>query len=274
MLEKTVDTKKKRKRLAVWQREMIIARYAGARTRAQKEALAVDVHLTLPQLHGAAYRLGVSHPARGPGAAGRATRQPLLSGDAQPFGPTEEHYLRSEFGRLPIEQVAAFLNRSEPEVAYRARLLGLRKPIRFYDAQKAADWLGLPLERLRGLSDQGVDVHDLLGRLGRKVALVETIQLARWLTSDDGVRTLDTTIYDPFFVREVINSVRAVANGEAEFSPRWLSHGHTCLNPVAAAFGRFCAASADREPGDDPKCPARLLTLDQVKQMSSSFRRN
>jgi hypothetical protein len=265
---------RKRRRLAAWQRQLIIERYEGARTRAQKEELALLVTLSLPQLHGAAYRLGVSRPARGPRAASHKSRRSTPVAASGDFGADDERYLRSEFERLPIEQIAAYLGRSEPEVAFYARALGLRRPSRLYEAEKTARWLGLTMDGLVALRGQGVEVHELRGRLGRRIALVEAAPLARWITSEKGQARLAANTHDPFFTREVVESVQAVARGETSFSQLWVSHGHTCLNPVAATFGRFCLAPPGHEPGDDPKCSARLLSVADVKAMSSSWRRD
>jgi hypothetical protein len=171
--------------------------------------------------------------------------------DTLAWSAEDDRYLRDAWGETFIEQIAYMLNRTETAVAYRARELGLRNVPKYYDAKKVMMWLGLRPKELIALTKRGLELFPCCDRKGKvRITLVSTTSLARVLLRDNFWHKLvDLRNADRFFIKDIIESMVAIQNGDASWEPNcWVSHGHTCLNPYAeASFGWFFDGY-DRDP--------------------------
>ena len=188
---------KERARYSNWVKQQVKLRYPGCRTTEDKRQLALELGIldtdgqpSVPKLYNLASRLGATgrdDSQANPAAA--AAHDDRLKEREDPentvFSREAERYLRSEFGRRPIEWIAMHLRHTETAVAYYARQLGLRKPVKYWNARKVAYWLGVSVEELHALRNDGIDIypqHDVDGHL--QLEVVSTTSLARWLKDE------------------------------------------------------------------------------------------
>lgn len=159
------------------------------------------------------------------------------------FSQRDDEYLRQHWGEQFIEQIAFMRGHTETAIMWRARQLGLRQPVQYFDVEKVTAWLGIDQETLVRLGQPvGLKIHECCDQHHRvAIRLVEAVALARMLVRDGLFKELlARRDADEFFIREVIGSVADVRAGRQSFAHRWVSHGQTCLNPYSgASFGLF-----------------------------------
>jgi hypothetical protein len=244
-------------------------RYHLCRTTADKEALAQELGIgSVSKLYNLASRLG---------AAGReaeliqpeaASSEVLLREDPETttWSRAGDRYLKDEFGRRSIEDIAYHLGHSETAVLYRARHLGLRLPVKHWRLDKVALWLGLSPEELRGLSSEGIDIYPLGNRRGEVVIeVVSTTSLGRWLQMAKNRKRLGGKC-DLFFLLEIEESLEDLVNRKTTFERcKFLSHGHVCQNPFTDnSYGLFCTNNEKYLAGEDPRCTVRTLAIEDL----------
>ena len=164
--------------------------------------------------------------------------------DTLEWTESDDRYLREHWGKTWIEQIGYFLQKSEIAIAYRARTLGLRNVPKYWDVEKVAAWLGMEVKEVTMLlPHKGLEIRPCCDANGRlKITLVSTMSLARVLVKDAFWKVLvDRRNADRFFIKDVIESVAALQDGDATWEPTpWVSHGHTSLNPFSeTCFGWF-----------------------------------
>lgn len=239
-------------RYAPWQRQMVRERYPLCRTLHDKEQLAADAQIgSLQKLYNLASRLKVTQTAGGGNSAERGLNEAMdVARDPRrwriredpretEFSERDDQYLREHFGRQEIAAIALQCDHTEIAMSYRARKLGLRGPVRWWDMSHVLAWLGVSADELR---EMGVPLYPCCDRRGRiKIILVSTEDLVRVLTRGGRwQRLVAERDSDLFFITEVIESQLAVRGGHAEWEGTWVSHGHTCLNPFSGlSFGLF-----------------------------------
>ncbi|WP_217924755.1 hypothetical protein [Miltoncostaea oceani] len=256
-------------------------------TRADKIALQRRLGLdSLEQLYNLANRLGVTRSHQEQIAGSGSERQaPAFAAErltlredpaTTVFTREGDEYLRRHFGvdartRRHLEEIAFHLSHTETAIMYRARVLGLRRWCKYWQAEKIIAWTGLSETRLREL---GVDFYPCLDRDGQlAVTLVSTSSLMRLIAFDMAAdqpedeepeqRTGSSANHhaelvaagaDGFLLAELADLRREIDSGSDPWErSRWVSHGHVCLNPWAGlSFMLF-------DDGRDHKVPARGL---------------
>lgn len=255
-------------------KQLIREKYPFCVTLEDKQELAREAGIDhIHKLYNLASRLGVtrtnndafegaySRPLGAPGS--RRTRFADVS-----FSAADDRYLRRQFGRKQIADIAFFRNLPESALLYRARQLGLRRAARYWGEARVLDWLGIERGAWQAARQEGVDVFPLRNRQGKVATrLVSTTSLARWLIDDKRFVALVQAGADEFFVREVIESAVNVARGEQGWERcTFLGSDHLCQNPFAGvSFGLFCTKNERHEAGEDPKCSVRLLRIDDLR---------
>lgn len=262
--------RRQRTRYSAFVKEQVRQRYHLCRTTEDKEALARELGIgSVSKLYNLASRLG---------AAGRETElfqadavgaELLLREDPETIVWDEagDRYLRDEFGRRAIEDIAYHLGHSETAVLYRARHLGLRLPVKHWRLDKVSSWLGLELEETRALQAEGLDIYRLGNRRGEVVLeVVSTTSLGRWLSLKKNIKRLGRSA-DQFFILEIQESLRDLVAGETTFERcKFLSHGHVCQNPFTDnSYGLFCTNNDKYLAGEDPRCTVRTLAIEDLQ---------
>jgi hypothetical protein len=239
---------------------------------AQLGVIGADGEPDVARLYNAASRSGGARKKTGPAserddleaalAAARAPERLLLRDDpaALSWDDYLDGYVRRAFGKLEVELIALFLDRTETAVLHRARQLGLRRHPRGWSLEKAAAWLALDPDELReaGItfllgfpdgspSEEVVDAKALAARVSRQ------LRAAR----DRGA--------DLFFLAELADLCRNVRRSQLFESCQFLSAAHVCANPYAGPLmGLFCTNSSQHAAGENPNCLARGLELADV----------
>lgn len=181
---------------------------------------------------------------------------------------------------LRIEALAVLLDKTETAVAYHARQLGLRNVAQFYELERVRVWLDLSYPTARKPNE--VDELALLDKFSYGLlhpctdldgnvlcTLVSTAALARLFVeaelpvsdNDDRYARLRKQFMrkllaerwpDQFFIKELVEGIEAVGQGEAVFEPNpWISHGMTDLHPLSAGRGTFLFGPHDAARDDD-----------------------
>lgn len=263
----------RRAKYADWQKDLVRTKYPLCRTTRDKEALCREAQIsTLHKMYNLASRLGVtrthhdglqaSDGERGGDlydATTDATRLSLREIPSQTaFSEADDTFLRENFGSQTIEQIAFRCEHTTTAMSYRARVLGLRRPAKWWPAEQVEVWLGLAAADWAGLQAEGLELAELTNRQGKVVKrLVSTLSLGRWLTQGNRWQRLVSELgADEFFCRDIIESVDELR----EQTTRWegcafLSAGHVCMNPRAGiSMGLFCPNNERYEAGRDPNC--------------------
>lgn len=179
-----------------------------------------------------------------------------------------DKFLKSEFGRLGIENISYHLGHSETAILYRARHLGLRLPAKHWRLDKVARWLGLPEDKLKSLASEGIDIHQLANRSNEVVLeVVSLASLGRWIAQPGNTKRLkEEGDPDPFFLLEIKESMKDLSQKKTRFeSCKFLSHGHICQNPFTEnSYGLFCTNNEKYRAGEDPYCAVRTLAIEDV----------
>lgn len=168
------------------------------------------------------------------------------------FTPEDDRYIRRHFGSSPIEHIAYHRNHTETAIAWRARQLNVRKVAKYWPADKVAAWLGVSVPELFSLHRFGLDIFpccDIKGNL--TITLVSTTSLARLFSHEQAFTLLQQRDADKFFITEIQSSVRDIQTEQDTWEiNRWVSHGHTCLNPFSGiCFGLFYNGNDDKISG-------------------------
>jgi hypothetical protein len=270
-----------RARYSSYTKQQVRERYPLCRTTEDKRILAAELNIfdedgaaSVPKLYNLASRLK---------ATGRASADDLASAVANhddhlrhrqipeetEFTRDGDRYLRSEFGRRPPELIAKHLHLTETAVIYRARHIGLRKPVKYWPGRKVKFWLGnLSEAGLRKLAKEGVDIIPQADRSGHvQLEVVSTMSLARWMQVEGNLERLRARDADEFFILEILESVDDIVNGNVEFELcKFLSHGHICQNPFTeVSYGLFCTNTDRQRAGQDPRCSVRNLSIDDLR---------
>jgi hypothetical protein len=259
-------------------KDQVRKRYPLCRTTADKETLAEELGIgSVTKLYNLASRLRATGKEEDTDQrpdylteAHGATRL-LMREDPKTttFSNEADRYLKSEFGRRTVEAISYHLRHSETAILYRARQLGLRKPVKYWNAKKVAAWLGLSERELREeLVNEGVDIYPLGDRNGRLVLrVVSTSSLARWLSNNINLLRVQEANADAFFLQEILESTEELSDGKTTFeSCKFLSHGHVCQNPFTEnSFGLFCSNNERYQAGEDPRCTVRHLDIEDVR---------
>jgi hypothetical protein len=181
--------------------------------------------------------------------------------------------IKQDFGRKTSEFIAVGLGISETAVLYHARhlkrsingeLRQLRKLTKNWDARKVAAWLAIPLDELRALSREGIEIVPFHNRKGRLVhEIVTTTSLLRYLTTTGNKEKLLERGADKFFILELEETRQALLDGSDSFELcAFLSAGHVCMNSFAEnSHGLFCSNNERYEAGNDPRCSVRTLSI-------------
>lgn len=192
------------------------------------------------------------------------------------FSAEDDRFLKKHFGRMLIEEIAFQRDLPESAMLKRARELKLRRPTLYWQADRVADWLGMTMNELRAREAEGLDIFSLPGRHGEeKLAVISTTSIARWLLTDGRIEAFRKAgTADTFFLDELVGSIDAIRNGASAEVCRFLSPGHTCMNPMTGIrYGLFCPKT-DRHPaGGDPKCNMRDRRMDELADLARKARR-
>jgi hypothetical protein len=127
----------------------------------------------------------------------------------------------------------------------------------------------MEVPEFRLLADEGLDIYDFHdpknGRIIKEV--VSTTSLARWLTNKANIKRLETVDADEFFIREIMESVRDIADKKTEFERcKFLSHDHICMNTYTeGSFGLYCTNTDRQRAGEDPRCSVRTMDIDDLR---------
>ena len=258
---------RQRTRYSAYIKEQVRQRYKLCRTTADKEELAEELGIgSVSKLYNLASRLGAAGgeaEIRDPGDAQHSVIRET-PGEVS-WTRSADRYLRDEFGRRAIEDIAYHLGRSEPAVFYRARHLGLRTPVKHWRLDKVSDWFGWSPEEVRNLHSEGIDVYPLTNRRGEVVLeVVSTTSLARWLSKKKNQKRLRDP--DQIFLLEIEESMQDLVDEKAVFEKcKFLSHGHVCQNPFTDnSYGLFCTNNEKYDAGDDPRCTVRTLAIEDL----------
>lgn len=267
------------------QKELVRDKYPLCRTLEDKEALAAELGIeSIHKLYNLASRLRATRTydewAVGSGdtsddmpdrydATDDLDRLRLRETPADTtFTAEDDRYLKRSFGRQTIEQISFHRGHTETAMLYRARHLGLRRPVRYWDTTKVEAWLNIEPAEWEDIEKEGVDRFPLRNRRQEVVMiLVSTTSLFRWLVQGNRWQRLVAHAgADEFFVREIIETVPEIQAGETEWeSCRFLSAGHVCMCPYALnSFGLFCSNNERHAAGEDPKCTVRGLRIGDV----------
>ncbi len=257
----------KRTRYPNWVKEQVKFRYPLCRSTADKEALAQELGIeSLHKLYNLASRIGVTrqydewYEDDGPDAseaAYHASRDPKRLAKREAFSleawsKADDDYIKEYFGKQFIEEISFLRNHTEIAVAYRARQLGMRKSVHYWDLTRVLAWLGLSRNEFIMLSEPlGVQLLPCCDQRGRvKVTLIHQNDLARLFTHRAWWKKLVERGADQYFIREVIEGELA-SQIDGRESNCWISHGHTCLNPFAGiCYGLFYDGTDDKIMGD------------------------
>lgn len=259
--------RQKRERYSAHLKNEVRRRYPLCQSIDDKQALADALGIdSLHKLYNLASRIGVTRPSvNSPAHNVRRSYEPrhdatrlALREDpsSTTFADTDDLYIRTHYGRQHVEEIAYLLDHTETAVMYRARQLGVRKPVWFWELRKVLAWLNLSEAELRELGRPvGLEIYHCQDRFGSLcVGLVDAPSLARTLLHQGNWRRLvGEQNADRFFIREALQAEVDVRNGAEREQTHWVSHGRTCLSPLAgAAFGWF-------DDGTDMKLPGRGL---------------
>lgn len=184
------------------------------------------------------------------------------------FSQRGDSYLKRGFGRMPVEDIGLFLDLPEAAVLYRARHLGLRKPVKHWREEKVAKWFGMKLDEFRELASEGIDFAPLAGLKGKvDLTLVSTSSIARWMGKKKNMKRLQRQGADEFFIADIKESIEDILNEKTDFELcSFLSHGHVCMNPMSqSSFGYYCTNNAAYEAGDDPRCQVKILKVEDLR---------
>lgn len=257
----------KRTRYSDEVKEQVRLRYPLCRTTADKRELAKELGIdSVSRLYNLASRLEVAGAGEQDVELGEQPL-PVLDFDQVKFTRKSDQYIKREFGRRPIEDIAFRLRLSETAVMYRARQLKLRKPVKFWDLQKTLRWLNLNEQHLPELRLQGLETFPLAGLDGQKEkTIVSTSSLARWLKNKRRRRKILKDGADPFFILEIEESIDQLVQGGNNFELcSFLSHGHVCMNPLSrSSYGYYCTNNEVYRAGDDPKCHVKALRVEDL----------
>jgi hypothetical protein len=261
---------KKRTRYSNYIKDQVKKRYPLCRTTEDKEKLADELGIgSVSKLYNLASRLGAAATDLQPGdhLDAHSNRRLLEREDPDEinFSAASDRYLRSEFGRRGIEDIAYHLKHSETAILYRARKLGLRKPVKYWRTSKVALWFDMELNEFHKIKD--LDVYPLYYRNGEEVfKVVSTSSLARYIENKKNLDSLNKRNPDKFFLLELQESVQDLVEGEVDFeSCKFLSHGHVCQNPYTeSSFGFFCTNNEKYFAGEDPACRVRHLEIEDL----------
>lgn len=268
---------KKRTRYSNYTKEQVKKRYPLCRTTDDKEKLARELGIgSVSKLYNLASRLGAAAQDLQPGQHTDAHSSQRLLEREDPstvtWSKNADRYLKSEFGRRGIEDISYHLKHSEAAVLYRARHLGLRKPVKYWRTDKVARWFDMELEDFHALADEGLDIYPMHYRNGIEVfKVVSTSSLARWISVPENLNALKDRSPDEFFILELQESIEDLTNKKTEFeSCKFLSHGHLCQNPFTEfSFGFFCTNNEKYKAGEDPVCRVRDLEIEDLNPKNS-----
>jgi hypothetical protein len=269
-------------RYSEWQKQQVKLLYPACRSTRDKHDLAARLRIvddegepSVARLYHLASRLGCTRGRdqhEREAAINSADRLRTRTDPEQlVFTAEDDRHLRENFGRRRPEAIAFDLGQPETATLYRARKLGLRRPVKHWPAHKAAAWLGLTLEELLAERERGVDVYSLGGDRSASAALhvVSTTSLWRWLGRPEKQRLLAEREVDRFFLLELEESKEAIlADPDAWESCQHLSHGHVCQNPRADGFDLFCPDNGRYRAGEDPKCTVRGLDVSALGRVA------
>jgi len=256
-------------------KEEVRKRYKFCRTTADKQALADELNIgSVPKLYNLASRLGAAGQAEDPNDRSNESFSAERLYERESPATTKfsrdcDRYLKDEFGRRHIEDIAYHLEHSEAAMLYRARHLGLRLPVKYWQIEKVARWFGMQIDEFRDLAQEGIDIYPLANRSGRvKVEVVSTTSLGRWLKVKKNVKRLwaEEPHPDEFFLLEIEESINDLVNNKTTFERcKFLSHGHVCMNPFTDnSFGLFCTNNEKYRAGEDPRCAVRTLAIEDL----------
>ena len=264
-----------RTRYSSYVKDQVKKRYPLCRTTEDKQTLADELEIgSVPKLYNLASRLGATgRDTQGKKSTVEAHNDERLTLREDPdtlvFSKGDDRYLRAEFGRRTVEEIAYHLHHSETAILYRARQLGKRLPIKYWNAIKVAAWFAVSPEELTGrLAKEGFDIYPLSNPGGDIVLdVVSTTSIARWLSSPKNLKRAIDNKADLFFIRDIQESVQDLADGNTRFdSCNFLSPGHVCQNPYAvSSFGLFCSNNERYKAGEDPRCNVRTLSIDDLR---------
>lgn len=189
------------------------------------------------------------------------------------FTTENDRYLTRQFGKRPLEEIAAFCGHTETAILYRARHLDKRKPAQHWALDKVAAWMGMEIAAFRRLEAEGIDIFPVPNRRGDiRSELVSTTSLARWLHGEQGERwrRLIEEGSDEFFIHEILETVRSLQERTTEWeSCKFLGAGHQCMNAYAGtSFGLFCTNNEKHRAGEDPQCDFRTLAIDDFRTIA------
>jgi len=188
--------------------------------------------------------------------------------DGLSFCADDDRYLQRHFGRQAIDQIALARGRSAPAMLYRARRIGLRRAVRYYDADDVAQWLCLDPQEWPDLERAGVERYGLPDRRGIvRRHVVSATSLARWLmTGRTWYELVRERGADEYFCRDVIESAADVQRRAATWEGcKFLGPDHVCMNPFAgSSYGLFCTNNERHAAGEDPKCNVRGLKIEDM----------
>ena len=267
--------RQQRARYSNYVKDQVRQRYPLCRTTADKEHLAKELGIgSVAKLYNLASRLGATGKEgaeRHSMAAANEEERLLIRErpESTVFTPEADRYLESEFGRRSAATIAFHLHHTETAVLYRARQLGLRLPVKYWDIVKVAFWFGMEVDEFRALADEGLDIYPFhdprTGRLVKEV--VSTTSLARWLAAPENIKRLQYRDADEFFIREIQESVRDKAAKKTDFERcKFLSHDHICMNTYSEnSFGLYCTNTDRQRAGEDPRCSVRHLDIDDLR---------
>lgn len=278
------NTRPRRAKYTERQKQLVRDRYPLCRTLEDKEALAAELGMTsIHKLYNLASRLRVTRsydewnsgeeaqeerPERYDPGADESRLRMRESFSETTFSDEDRRFLRANFGRLRIEDIAFHRGHTETAMLYLARHMGLRRPARLWEAGKVLAWLGMDADDWDHMIGEGVDRFMLRDRRGRvQVDVVTTTSVARWLVQGNRwQRLIQAHGADEFFIREIIESVALLRERRTEWEAcTFLTAGHTCCNSFASnSFGLFCTNSDRYEAGRDPKCAVRSLSVEDV----------
>lgn len=263
----------RRAKYADWQKELVRRKYPLCRTTRDKMALCNEAQIsTLHKMYNLASRLGVTRThhdgvqvgeSDGPSELYDATtdgsRLTLRESPATTtFSAEDDTFLRENFGSQTIEQIAFRCEHTTTAMSYRARVLGLRRPVKWWQTEQVEAWLNLAPADWGALQADGLEVAELTNRFGKvRRRLVSTLSLSRWLTQGNRWQILVSERgADEFFCRDIIESVADLQSGATRWEGcAFLSGGHVCMNPRAGiSMGLFCPNNERYAAGRDPNC--------------------
>lgn len=270
--------KAQRARYSPHVKDQVRKRYPLCRTTADKVALAKELEIvdekgkpSISKLYNLASRLKAAGQDIEPGQHSEAHDPDRLEEREDPkevkFSRQADRYLKNEFGRSPIEDIAYHLHHSETAVLYRARQLKLRQPVKYWRVDKVARWFGMEEDEFRKLEEEGLDIYPLTDAYGKvQVVVVSTSSLARWMAVEENKKRLEEQGADQFFMLEIEESIADLLARKTEFERcKFLSHGHVCMNPRSDfSYGLYCTNNEKYRAGEDPRCMVRVLQIEDI----------